>query len=148
MDQRDLKNTIQQILDICRDSAEGYKTAAKNLVYRDLNALFIRIYQQRKLFIEELKSTALKLNIELETDRLVRGFFYRTWLPATTNLASMPNEKLVEQSVNGEQVAIDIYSKALANPGLPRYLREILAEHQHSIKVAIRQLNALQPEVY
>lgn len=148
MEQTDLKNTFQHIFDICRDGAEGYKKAAKVIVYQDLKVLFIRIYHQRKLFIEELKSGAIKSNIKLETDRLVRGYFYSTWLMVGAKLSSVENEKLLEQSLNGEQVAVDIYSKVLANPTLPRYLRETLAEQQHYIKIVMKQLNALQPEVY
>ncbi|QGY47690.1 PA2169 family four-helix-bundle protein [Maribellus comscasis] len=147
MEKKDVKNDIQEIIDICKDGAEGYETAANNIEYSDVKTLFLRLSQQRKLFIEEIKNEALKMGMELDTSGTIKGFFHRIWLATKATFSSATNEKVIEESMTGEKAAVETYDKVLADSELPAYLREILAEQQRLVKVTINQLSELKKEV-
>ena len=147
MDKKKLAEDMQKILDICKDGAEGYEKAAEKIEYNDLKTLFLRLSQQRKLFIEQIKDEVLKLGIELNTDGTIKGFFHRAWLGAKATLGTTTNENVIEESMNGEQAAIETYNKVLTDPALPSYLHETLAEQHFFIKTAIKQLSDTKKEV-
>ena len=147
MDKSVLKDELQKIIDICRDGIEGYETAASNIKKDDLKTLFLRLSQQRKAFVEEVKVEALRLGIELDTLGTVKGFFHRTWLATKATFSSDTNEKVVEESIRGEEAAIDVYNEVTADHRIPVYLQELLAEQQRLIKVAVQQLYGIKAEV-
>ena len=147
MDKKDLEKSLQDIIEICKDGVQGYETASNNIEFADLKTLFLRLSQQRKLFIEETKDEALKLGIELDISGTIKGFFHRQWLATKATFNADTNEKVIKESMTGEKAALDVYNKILSNNNIPKYLHDILAEQQRLIKVAIHQLNDLKSTV-
>lgn len=78
MEKSKLKSVLQEITDTCYDGVKGYETAADEINDESIKTLFLRLAQQRKGFIEELRNEALKLGIELESSGSAKGFFHRT----------------------------------------------------------------------
>lgn len=146
MDKSKLKSALQDVVDTCYDGVEGYETAAEEIEDPSIKTLFLRLSQQRKGFIEEIKNEALKLGIELNGSASVKGFFHRTWLAAKSALSSDSKDKIIEEAMDGEKRAVDVYSKVHANQEVPEYIQDILKEQEHLIKVAIHQLNGLYSE--
>jgi len=147
MDQKRLKNDLQKIIEICKDGVKGYETAAENIRNDEMKTLFLRLSQQRKAFIEDLKNEALKLGIEPEESASVQGFFHRSWIATKAVFSNNSNEKVIEESMTGEKAALETYDEVLGAPEIPRYLKELLVEQQRLIKVAIQQLSGLKTEV-
>lgn len=146
MDKAKLKNALQDVVDICIDSVEGYKTAADEIEDESIKTLFLRFTQQRKGFIEEIKNEALKLGIELDSAGTSKGFFHRTWLATKAAFTGDSKEKIIEEAMDGEKKAVEVYSGVYSNQEVPRYIHDILKEQEHLIKVAIHQLNGLYSE--
>ena len=147
MDKNEMKDNFQKIVDICADGVKGYETASKNIEHGDLKTLFLRLSQQRKGFIEDLKNEALKLGFELDASGTVKGFFHRTWLATKSTFSSDTNEKVIEEALFGEKEAIDVYDGVLGDPKLPAFLHDTIKEQQGLIKVSVQQLNGLKHEV-
>lgn len=147
MEQKDFKKDLQKIIDICDDGVKGYRTAAKNIEHKDIKTLFLRIAQERQANIEDLKNEALIAGIELDTSGTVLGFFHRTWLAAKSTFSSDTNEKVIEESIYGENQAIEVYDKVIGDPSIPEFIREKLKAQQDLIKTAIKELNLLKSEV-
>jgi uncharacterized protein (TIGR02284 family) len=146
MDKIKLKNDLQDIVDVCNDGVEGYETAAEEIGDESIRTLFLRLSQQRKGFIEEIKNEALKMGIELNSSGSTKGFFHRTWLAAKSALSSDSKDKVIEEAMVGEKRAVDAYYKVHASQEVPAYIQDILKEQEHLIKVAIHQLNGLFTE--
>lgn len=142
-----LKKDLQEIVDICMDGSKGYEAAASNIEQKDFKTLFLRLSQQRKGFVEEIKNEALRMGIELDPSGTVKGFFHRTWLATKSTFSSDTNEKVLEESMYGENSAVDVYNKVLGDHEIPAFLKEKLEEQQRLVKVAIQQLNGLKKEV-
>ncbi len=146
MEKSKLRSALQDIIDTCNDGVEGYETAADEIEDESIKTLFLRLAQQRKGFIEEIKNEALKLGIELESTGTAKGFFHRTWLATKSAFSSDSKEKVIEEAMDGEKRAVAIYSNVYANQEVPQYIEDILKEQEHLIKVAIHQLNGLLAE--
>lgn len=142
-----LKKDLQQIVDICADGSKGYEAASSNIEQEDFKTLFLRLSQQRKGFVEDIKNEALHMGIELDASGTVKGFFHRTWLATKSTFSSDTNEKVIDESMYGENTAVDEYNKVLADYEMPAFLKEKLFEQQRLIKVAIQQLNGLKKEL-
>lgn len=147
MDKEKLTHDLQKITEICKDGVLGYGTAAENIKYDDLKTLFLRLSQQRKSFIEDIRNEALSLGIELNSSGSAKGFFHRTWLTTKAMFSNSTNEKVIEESMVGEKAALDVYDEALGDAAVPQYLKDILKEQQRLIKGAVQQLSSLKAEV-
>lgn len=146
MEKSRLKDVLQDIVDTCQDGVEGYEAAAGGIEDDSIRTLFLRLSQQRKGFIEELKNEALKLGIELEGSGSKAGFFKRTWLATKSAFSARTKDKIIEEAMDGEKKAVDVYAKSYASQDVPGYIQEMLKEQEHLIKVAIHQLNGLFAE--
>jgi uncharacterized protein (TIGR02284 family) len=146
MDKSQLRSALQNVIDTCNDGVKGYEKAAEEIEDKSIKTLFLRLSQQRKGFIEELKNEALKLGIELEDSGTAMGFFHRTWLATKSALSSDSKEKIIKDAMDGEKRAVETYSNVYANQEVPKYIEDILKEQEHLIKVAIHQLNGLFAE--
>jgi uncharacterized protein (TIGR02284 family) len=146
MDKSKLKDALQDVVETCYDGVEGYETAAGEIEDESIKTLFLRLAQQRKGFIEELKNEALKLGTELDDSGSSKGFFHRTWLAAKSALSSDSKDKIIEEAMDGEKRAVEVYANVHANQEVPEYIQDILREQEHLIKVAIHQLNGLYSE--
>ena len=146
MNKDKLKDALENIIATCKDGVEGYETAAGEIEDESLKTLFLRLSQQRKGFIEDLKNEALKLGIEPGDNTTVKGFFHRTWMAAKHSLGSYSKEKTIEEAMDGEKRALETYAAARGDMSIPEYIQDILKEQEHLIKVAIHQLNGLLAE--
>lgn len=148
MDKKQIKKDLEEIIDICNDGVNGYETAADKIEDKDesLKTLFLRLAQQRKGFIENIRTEANRLGIEFKETGTVKGFFHRTWLTAKANFSSDEKVKVIEEAMTGEKKAMDVYSGVIADTELPDYLRDTLKEQQLLVKIAIQQLSDLKAE--
>src|SRR5690606_31541948 len=112
MEQSKLKEVLQDIVDTCRDGVKGYETAAGEINDDSIRTLFLRLSQQRKGFIEELKNEALKLGIELNGSGSKKGFFHQTWIAAKSSLTGNSRDNLIGEAMDGEKKAIEVYAKS------------------------------------
>ena len=148
MDKKKLKKDLEEIIDICNDGVNGYETAADKVEDKDesIKTLFLRLSQQRKGFIEKIKTEGIRLGLEFKETGTVKGFFHRTWLTARANFSSDEKEKVIEEAMTGEKKALEVYTKVMADPKIPDYLLETLEEQHGLIKVALQQLSDLKAE--
>lgn len=142
----DLKEKLTEVVNISTDSAKGYHTAAKQLKDTDLQTLFNRLSQQRKLFVEELKQEARIHGFEIEESGTYAGYFHRTWLATKAVFTSDKIDSVIESSITGEKEAIEVYIKVLGHPELPGDLKVKLFEQLNLIKGAVQQLESLKTE--
>lgn len=148
MNKKKLKKDLENIVDICNDGLNGYETAADKLENKDesIKTLFLRLSQQRRGFIEKIKTEGIRLGVDFKETGTLKGFFHRTWLKARANFSSNEKVKVIDEAMTGEKKALEVYTKVMADPEIPDYLREILEEQQRLIKVALQQLSGLKAE--
>lgn len=143
-----IKDELQDIINICKDGSEGYETAANHVENDELKTLFLRLSQQRKQYVEELKNEARINGVDLDANGTVAGFFHRNWLATKAAFSSNPTDKVVEESITGENSALETYNKVLEKHDLPQYVTDTLTKQRQFISGAITELNAIHSKVH
>ncbi|MFW6275411.1 MAG: ferritin-like domain-containing protein, partial [bacterium] len=138
MNKKKLKKDLEDIVNICNDGVNGYETAADKIKDKDesIKTLFLRLSQQRKGFIEKIKTEGIRLGVDFKETGTLKGFLHRSWLTVRANFSSDEKQKVIDEAMTGEKKALEVYTKVMADPEIPDYLREILEEQQRLIKVA------------
>lgn len=142
-----LQTQITEIVNINTDSYKGYEAAAKSLSDTDLQTLFNRLAQQRKLFIEELKQDTRSLGLVLEPSSSYLGFFHRTWLSTKAVFSFDTVDAVIDASITGEQKAVEVYTSVLKGTAIPRTIKEKLSKQLDFIQGAILQLQKIGEEL-
>jgi uncharacterized protein (TIGR02284 family) len=140
-----LQQHLNNIVEICEDGRQGYGVAAEKLEHTELQTLFNRLSQQRKLFVEEIKEDARNMGVEIDDTGSAIGFFHRTWLAAKATFASSTVDAVIEASLTGEKKAMEVYNNTISEE-IPEYINDRLKSQLHSIKIAIHQLNSVRIE--
>lgn len=140
-----LQQHLNNIVTICEDGRQGYGVAAEKLEHTELQTLFNRLSQQRKLFIEEIKEDARSMGITIDDTGSAAGFFHRTWLATKATFALNTAESVIEASLTGEKKALEVYNMTISEE-IPSYINDRLKSQLHAIKVAIHQLNSIKVE--
>ncbi len=138
------KNQLSEIVNINTDSYKGYESAAKNLSDTDLQTMFNRFSQQRKLFIEELKQDIRDYGIVVNPEGSYAGFFHRTWLSTKAAFSFDTIDSVIDSSITGEQKAVEVYTSVLKSEDIPGNLKIKLNNQLSLIKGAINQLRKVE----
>ncbi len=146
MDTADLKSKLDNIVSILRDGAKGYEHASTNLKDSEIKTLFLRLSQQRKQFIEELKVEAPKLGVTLDDSGTVKGYFHRVWMDVSY-VFDTDDHNVIDDSITGEEAAVETYKETMDTKNIPKYLWDTLNNQFGLVQGAMNQLKALKKEV-
>ncbi|MTI20165.1 PA2169 family four-helix-bundle protein [Fulvivirga sp. RKSG066] len=147
MDNKEIKDRLQDILDLCQDGALGYTQAAKETADSEIKTIFNRLSQQRKLFIEELKEDARDLGVEPKAEGTISGFFHRNWMDVKSNFQSKESEAVIEEAQRGEKAALEVYNDVIQKETMPGFINEKLKQQRGMIEGAIEQLKEFKMAV-
>jgi uncharacterized protein (TIGR02284 family) len=140
----ELKTQLTEIININTDSFKGYEVAAKNINDTDLQTMFNRLAQQRKLFIEELKQDLRDYGVSVDPTSSYAGFFHRTWLSTKALFSFDKIEAVIDTSITGEEKVVNVYTTALKEEEIPESLKEKLNTQLSLVKGAINQLREIE----
>ena len=132
----DLRLTINELIQTCRDGQEGFRTAAENVDDAEVKRVFNEYSLQRAKFTGELQSASHSLGVHKpENASSVAGVFHRGWINLKTALAGRDTHGILVECERGEDSAVAEYRKAL-DLDLPANLREIFQRQATAIKAA------------
>jgi uncharacterized protein (TIGR02284 family) len=146
MNNKSVKNNLENVLDICHDGAQGYEHAADRINNTEISTIFRRLSQQRKLFAEELKNDARDLGFEFGEKGTVKGFFHRNWLDLKSMVSKDDISTIVDTAKTGEHKAVDTYDEAINDEKMPEYIKDKLKDQRGMIQGAIKQLESFKVE--
>lgn len=126
----------------CNDSHSGYSDLADRIEDDELETIFNRLGQQRKLFAEELNLEIIALGGDRVTDGSTEGFIHNSWLKIKSLVGRNENDKLIKTSLDGEEFIANRYAENLTNKSLPSFLREKLIKQYSFIKGAHTQIQS------
>lgn len=144
MQDKIIKKDLNNVLNICKDGAEGYNKAAEAIEDSETSTVFRRLSQQRKLFAEDLKNDVRDLGFELNDSGTVPGFFHRNWMDIKSKLTGHDPSKIIDTAKTGEHKALETYDDAINNEKMPEYIKEKLKGQREMIRGAINQLESFK----
>jgi len=117
---------LKHLITICEDGIRGYQTAADKIDSTRLTGVFREYVQQRQTFTDALTVMLAELGAQHIPDNGdVGGAVHRGWINLRTALASKKSDAVLEESIRGEQVAIDAYREAMKEDITPEVYKTL-----------------------
>jgi len=143
IDQEKVKATLGKLIDVLRDSHQGFMDLEKNLEDAAARTHFLKETQERANFSGELENELHRLGVkDVHQSGMVSGKVHRTWGELKAKLGG-GDHTLLATAEQGEDVAKKAYEEALKEH-LPSDIREILTRQQTSVNTSHDKMKALR----
>ena len=102
-------DTLNTLIETCKDGEYGFRTSAEHTKSADLKSLFLSRSQDCQRGASELQAIVARLGGKAETDSSVTGTMHRGWVSVVGEVIDEPQFKVTD-----EKVELDPEAKATA----------------------------------
>ena len=114
----EIANTLNGLIQICRDGEEGFQTAAEALKDQDIKSELMQYSAQRHEFTTQLQNLVGWLDEEQREDGSLTGALHRGWINLRTAISKSDTYAILAECERGEDAAVKAYRDAIES-GLP-----------------------------
>jgi uncharacterized protein (TIGR02284 family) len=143
IDDKELRSTLEDLSEICKDGEVGYAQAADLASSAELKHLFLEYSQERGQLAIELHTALAELGGYPSDAGTISGTLHRAWMDLKSKVTHHDDKAIVAEAERAEQVAIHAYKKALEKD-LPNAIRPIIEKHLHAIQNAHIHLQSVE----
>jgi uncharacterized protein (TIGR02284 family) len=137
------RDTLNTLIEICRDGARGFQLAADHVDTPELKTFFVDASRQRKVFVTELVPIAQRLGGADDAPGTARGALHRGWMAVKEALTTYDEDAVLQEAVRGEAAAADAYAEATMSI-LPPNARPIIEKQYEQIRNVQRDLDDIR----
>ena len=134
------RDTLNGLIEICRDGARGFQLAADQVSDPELKRLFTAAARQRDLFAAELLPFAQRLGGDADAGGTSRGKIHRGWMAFKGAMAPYDERHVIDEALRGEAASVETYADAITNL-LPPSARPIVEQQYEQIRGVLRELS-------
>lgn len=139
----DTINTLNGLIETCKDGQEGFKQAAEGVERSDLKSLFFEFSQQRSKFAGELQDAVRTLGGDPENSGSIAGSLHRGWMNIKTAVSGNDEAAILNECERGEDSAKNAYKEALES-SLPAYIQTMVQDQYSAVLNAHDRVKALR----
>lgn len=132
-------DTLEDLIEITRDGAEGFSLAAEHATHPELKDFFRSLGNARAEMVRDLQDLERFQGQEkVDTSGSVTGSLHRAWINIRTAVTQRNDQAILEEAERGEDAALEAYEDALSQtPGaLPESALAVIRQHLTAIKKA------------
>ena len=135
MDRDNVIDTLEKLIETCRDGQNGFRDSAEHVKDPELKAFFNELSLERSRFAGDLENEVIRLG-KSDVDRKgsATAGLHRTWIDLKASLGA-GDESILSSAETGEDNAKKNYEKALEQP-LPEDVKGIIRQQAQSIFAA------------
>jgi uncharacterized protein (TIGR02284 family) len=133
MDNKEVINTLNDLIEICRDGQEGFKEAAENVKNPDLKAFFNQVSMERAQCVTELQGVVRSLGGDPQKSGSASAALHRAWIDIKGTLTGKNDHAILNEAERGEDSAVETFKDAI-NSGLPANILSIVERQFRNIK--------------
>ena len=137
------RDTLNMLIETCRDGARGFQLAADHVGTPELKTFFTNAAQQRELFATELVPIAQRLGGGTDGAGTARGRLHRGWMKVKDAITKYDEDAILQEAVRGEAAAANAYADAVTSY-LPPNARPVIERHYEQIRNVQRDLDELR----
>ena len=138
-------DTLNKLIETSKDGEYGFRTAAECVSNGDTRQLLMRRADECQQAAAELQTLVVKQGGKAEDSGSAVGAMHRGWITVKSKLSSFPDRAILEETEDGEDVAMESYRKALATP-LPDDIRGVVERQYEGVKRNHLQIRALRDQ--
>ena len=143
IDNEKVTTTLKKLIDVLRDSHEGFLEIGKHIKAQPARIFFMEETQKRAEFAAELENELHHLGVkDVHQSGMVSGKIHRAWGELKANLGG-GDHTLLATAEQGEDAAKKAYKEALEEH-LPLNIREVLTIQQSHIEASHDKIRGLR----
>ena len=134
---------LNELLVACKDSEQGFQTAADAVGVPELVELFEGYALQRAKYVVELEDRIRTLRGSPAKTGSMAGELHRGWMGLKAAVESNETHALLAECERGEDMARKVYAAALKEANIDAQTRELIQRHYEQVQAAhdrVRQL--------
>jgi uncharacterized protein (TIGR02284 family) len=139
----DVVSTLNELIEICRDGQEGFKTAAEGVERSELKTMFYEYSQQRAQFVGELQDLVRQQGGDPENTGHVAATLHRAWIDIKSVVTGKDEGAILNECERGEDYAKDAYKRAL-EANLPGGVSEVIQRQSAAVMEAHDKVKAMR----
>jgi uncharacterized protein (TIGR02284 family) len=144
-DTKDVIDTLQDLVECCKDGEYGFRTCAEQAQRADLKSLLLQRADDCVRAAEALNNEIRGLGGKAEHGGTAAGALHRGWVAMKASLSTYDDKAVLEECERGEDAAVARYRKALAKP-LPENLRQLVERQYQGAQRNHDQVKALRDQ--
>jgi uncharacterized protein (TIGR02284 family) len=143
MSERTERDTLNTLIETCRDGARGFQLAADHVRSGDLKEFFANTALQREQFAAELLPYAQRLGGGQDADGTAVGALHRGWMMIKDAMTNYDEDAVMVEAGRGEAAAANAYAEAIT-AWLPPGVRPLIETQYQQILAAQREIEDLR----
>ena len=133
--------TIESLIEICRDSEEGFAAAAAAATNSALKHMLEEYSRQRLQFARDLQGEGVIFGEKEPADSgTVNGSARRAWMKVRHALGTLDDRTVLEECEREAAASVEAYRAALEAPGLADCQRDTVAAQFTEVVAAHRRV--------
>lgn len=136
------RDTLNELIEICRDGARGFRLAADHVGDPELKRIFVDAARQRDLFATELLPFAQRLGGESDLPGTARGALHRGWMHLKDAMLHYDEHEVLAEALRGETFAANTYADAVMSL-LPPNARPVIERQYDEIRGVQHELDEI-----
>jgi uncharacterized protein (TIGR02284 family) len=141
----DTIDTLNDLIETCKDGEYGFRTSAESARGADLQQLFQRRADECHQAAADLQSMVVQLGGTPEDSGSTSGALHRGWVAVKSTLTSYSDKAILEETERGEDTAMESYRKALASDLTPA-ARALVERQMEGVKRNHAQMRSLRDQ--
>ena len=135
-------SALNELIETCKDGANGYRTAAEDVKDATLKTLFAGFAAQREQFAAELQQQVRALGSAPETTGSTVAAVHRGWINVKSAVTGRDDAAILGECERGDSYAVKAYETAVG-AGLPASVMPIVQRQASEVKRAYDQIQKL-----
>jgi uncharacterized protein (TIGR02284 family) len=139
----DIIDTLNNLIETCKDGEYGFKTCAEQAKSEQLRTLFLERAESCRSGATELQAQVARLGGKAETDSSATGTLHRGWVTLKGALTGGSDQAILDECERGEDAALERYRDAIRKP-LPSDVALIVQRQFEGVKRNHDQIRTLR----
>ena len=143
MDDDDPIDTLNELIEICKDGEHGFRSCAEQVKSAELATLLARRADDCRWACAELQQRVAMLGAKPDLAGSAAGALHRGWVALRGTLAAYEDLALLKECGRGEDVAARSYRRAL-DKSLPEPIRSLVESQYLGVRRNFEQICELR----
>lgn len=128
-------STLNDLIQTCKDSEDGFRSAGEHVKKPELKRLFKSYSNEREQFVTELQTLVRSLGGQPQEGGSVAAAVHRGWMTLKSTLAGREDRSIIHDCESGEDYALETYQKSIETE-LPSNVRSLVERQYQHVKKA------------
>lgn len=134
MEKNDVIDTLNDLIQTCKDGVEGFRTCAEDIKNPELKAYFSDRAERCNRAAEDLQDLVIAYGGDPATSSHLSGTLHRRWVDVRSAITGKSDQDVLDECERGEDIAKHHYEAALKKE-LPQEVRQIVEEQYHGVRL-------------